>query len=279
MKKTVKKWLCYEFPQGNYDREILIAQLLDPPYLGIIEKENCIEAYFSAAREPFIEQQIQNILRFFPDPAIEYTKTVVENQNWHLNWREYFKPHTISSKIAIYPYWEKYRGQEPVQIAIIPGMAFGTGTHATTQMALKLLEKTIRPGMTILDAGCGSGILTIAALKLSAGFVDAWDIDPNVEGNFREQLELNGIRDRFRLNIGDITQHTEYNFNLVLSNIERETNLASLQNMAKHGKVPPCIFSGILKDEYAMFKAKVLNYGLIFKDEMFQNEWAALVTG
>ncbi|MDO9547556.1 MAG: 50S ribosomal protein L11 methyltransferase, partial [Candidatus Marinimicrobia bacterium] len=275
---TNKIWLRYEFPKGIYDHEILVALLTDTPCLGLIEKDNVIDAYFNADDENSVAHQLQEIVRFFPGTTIEYSKTFVQNQDWHLNWQDYFKPIRVSPGIAIYPYWEKYHGPEPIQIAIIPGMAFGTGTHATTQMALKLLEKTIRPGMTILDAGCGGGILSIAALKLGAGFVDAWDIDPDIEGNFREQLELNGIRDRFKLTIGDVTQRTDYNYNLVLSNIERKPNLALLQNIDKHGKVPPCIFTGILKDEYAIFKANVLNYGRVFKDEMFQDEWAALAT-
>lgn len=278
MNKMTKQWLCYEFPKGNYDREILVALLADIPCLGLVEKDTTIDAYFDAAEEDSVANQIEKIVQFFPHTKIEYSKTFIQNQNWHLGWQDYFKPVRISAGIAIYPHWENYHGPEPNRIAIIPGMAFGTGTHATTKMALKLLEKTIRPGMTILDAGCGSGILTIAALKLDAYFVDAWDIDPDIEGNFREQLELNNIHDRFRLNIGDITQHNGYNFDLILSNIERKSNLALLQNIAQHGKVSPCIFSGILKDEYAMFKAKVLNYGLVFKDEMFMDEWAALVT-
>lgn len=278
MKKTDKKWLRYEFPKGNFDHEILLAMLADIPCLGIEEQEKAVVAYFDAVETDNIEQQIQEILRFFPDSDITYSRTSVPNQNWHLNWQDYFKPIRISPGIAVYPHWEKYHGAEPVQIAITPGMAFGTGTHATTQMALKLLEKAIKPGMRVLDAGCGGGILTIVALKLGAAFVEAWDIDPNVEDNFREQMELNGISDRFKLTIGDVTRHDDYNFNLILSNIERKPNLALLENMHKLGKVPPCIFTGILKDEYAMFKAKVLNYGLVFKEEMFQDEWAALAT-
>jgi len=273
-----KQWLRYEFPKGDYDIEILIALLADIPCLGLIEKDEIIEAYFDTNNETRIEKQIQEIIQYFPGIVINYSKALIKNQDWHLSWQDYFKPIRISSGIAIYLHWEKYNGTEPIQIAIIPGMAFGTGTHATTQMALKLLEKMVRPGMKILDAGCGGGILTIAALKLGAGFVDAWDIDPDIEDNFREQLELNDTPNRFKLTIGDVTRRNDYKFDLVLSNIERKPNLTLLQNINKHGNVPPCIFTGILKDEYAMFKTKVLNYGLVFKAEMFQDEWAALAT-
>ena len=278
MSRLNKQWLRYEFPKGDYDIEILIALLADIPCLGLIEKDEIIEAYFDTNNETRIEKQIQEIIQYFPGIVINYSKALIKNQDWHLSWQDYFKPIRISSGIAIYLHWEKYNGTEPIQIAIIPGMAFGTGTHATTQMALKLLEKMVRPGMKILDAGCGGGILTIAALKLGAGFVDAWDIDPDIEDNFREQMELNDTPNRFKLTIGDVTRRNDYKYDLVLSNIERKPNLALLQNMNKHGKVPSCIFTGILKDEYAMFKSKVLNYDLVFKAEMFQDEWAALAT-
>lgn len=253
-----------------------MALLSEIPCLGFGEPENAITAYFDISNEKAADLTILNIVRQFP--GIRYSKSYLENQAWHLNWQDYFQPIRITSRIAIYPHWMTYDGPEPIKITIIPGMAFGTGTHATTQMALKLLEKYIRPGMAILDAGCGSGILTVAALKLGAEHVDARDIDPDIEENFHKHMELNDIPRRFTLTIGDVTRLNQYDFDLILSNIERKPNLALLENIHKCGKIPPIIFTGILKDEYAIFKSKVLNYGLVFKDEMFQDEWAALFT-
>lgn len=276
--RKTKQWLYYQFPRGDYDPGILIALLSELPCLGILEKENSIEAFFHARDQKQISFRIHRLVNFFPGETISYTRHFLQNEDWHLNWQAYFKPIHVSSKIVIYPAWETYTGHEAVQIAIQPGMAFGTGTHATTQMALMLLEKAIRPGITVLDAGCGSGILSIAALKLGAGFVEAWDIDPDIVENFHRQLELNGIHDRFTLTIGDITKHDNYQSDLILSNIEREPNLALLENIVKHGKIPPCIFSGILKDEYNMFTSAVLNYDLIIKEELFRDEWVALLT-
>lgn len=278
MTATDKYWLHYEFRRGEYDQDILVALLTDLPCLGIIEKESSIDVYFNTENAGQLDRQIRQILKFYPEKSIAYQRKLLKNRDWHLSWQKYFKPIRVSSGIVIYPAWETYTGNEAVQIAIQPGMAFGTGTHATTQMALTLLEKTIRPGMTVLDAGCGSGILSIAALKLGAGFVEAWDIDPDIQENFHRQLELNGIHDRFSLVIGDVTQHSSNKYNLILSNIERKPNLALLSNHAKYGHIPPCIFTGILKDEYNMFKSAVLNYDLIVKEEMFRDEWVALLT-
>lgn len=278
MTATDKYWLHYEFQKGEYDQDILVALLTDLPCLGIIEKERSIDVYFNTENAGRLDQQIRQMLKFFPEKCITFKKKRLKNRDWHLGWQKYFKPVRVSPGIAIYPAWKTYKGNEAVQIAILPGMAFGTGTHATTQMALTLLEKAIRPGMAVLDAGCGSGILSIAALKLGAGTVEAWDIDPDIQKNFHQQLELNGIHDRFSLVIGDVTQHSSNKYNLILSNIERKSNLALLSNLAKSGHIPPCIFTGILQDEYNIFTSAVLNYDLVVKEEIFRDEWVALLT-
>ena len=277
MINTEKKWLRYRFEKGKYDAELLLAFIEELPTSGLSETDEFIDAYFFGDNEVETDIEIQNIVKTFPEEGVHFKKDTILNENWHLNWQKHFVPISISSNIAVHPHWVEYRGPERIKIAIKPGMAFGTGTHPTTQMAIRLIEKNIKPGMTVMDAGCGSGILTIAALKLGAVFVSAWDIDDNIRNNFHEHMELNNIHDRFRLTIGDITKHNEYTVDFVLSNIETKPNLALLENMHKHGKIPATVFTGILKDEYAIFKAKVLNYELIVKDEMFQKEWVALV--
>lgn len=276
MNRTPDKWLKYHFRKGDYDHESLMALIGGLSCLGMIEQEKSFDAFFNLSESETIAKKIQEITELFPGSLSHQETEIIANQDWHLNWQEYFQPIQLSPNIAIYPYWKTYEGSEAVRIAIKPGMAFGTGTHPTTQMALLMMEKYLKPGMTVLDAGCGTGILTIAALKMGAQFVQAWDIDPFVEDNFNEHLELNHIPARYSLTIGDITQHRDFNIDLILSNIERKPNLALLANIHSHGKIPLCIFSGILKDDYDIFKMNVLNYGLILDDEMFQDEWAAL---
>lgn len=277
MKKTPQKWLKYRFRKGNYDWESLIAMLHEIGCLGVIESERELEAFFDSADSQTIATKIQKLAQSFGHPAISYESEYIANQDWHLNWQKYFTTIYLTPNIVIYPCWESHTGTEKTQIAIKPGMAFGTGTHPTTQMTLRLLEKYLRPGMSVLDAGCGSGILTIAAIQLGVAFVAAWDIDPDIESNFRENLELNRINNRFSLTIGDVTQIDDYQYDLILGNIKRKSNLALLAKIHKQRKTPICIFSGILKDEYAMFKSNVLNYRLSVQEELNQEEWVALV--
>jgi len=276
MKTTPRKWLKYRFRKNSYDWESLIVRLHEIGCLGVIEGAAEFEAFFEPANANMIATAVQQLTQSFGYPASSYASEYIANQDWQLSWQKYFATIRLTPNIAIYPYWESYTGNEKVQIAIKPGMAFGTGTHPTTQMTLRLLEQYLRPGMSVLDAGCGSGILTIAAIQLGAEFVAAWDIDPDISTNFHENLELNQIKDRFSLTIGDVTQLNTYQFDLILSNIVLKSNLALLANIHKHGTTPICIFSGILQDESAMFKSNVLNYRLFVQEELNQEEWVAL---
>jgi ribosomal protein L11 methyltransferase len=278
MKTTPSKWLKYRFRKSNYDHEFLIAMLHEIGCLGVIEGEQELEAFFNPEDPDTVAEEIQKLSQSLSLPGISYESEYIANQDWHLSWQKYFTTIHLSSNIVIHPYWKPYSGTEKVQIAIKPQMAFGTGTHPTTQMTLRLLAKYLRPGMSVLDAGCGSGILTIAAIQLGAESVTAWDIDPDIEDNFYENLELNRIKDHFSLTIGDVTRLNNYQFDLVLSNIVAQSNLALLTNINKQGKIPACIFSGILKDESAMFKSNLLNYRLSVREELKQEEWVALAT-
>ncbi len=119
-------------------------------------------------------------------------------ENWHDAWRQYFRPVEVTSRTVIVPSWEEhlataYEQLNKLVLRIEPGMAFGTGTHATTQLCLKIAERLVRPGATVLDAGTGSGILAIAAAKLGASKVLGFDLDPDVQSNAADNLHLNKV--------------------------------------------------------------------------------------
>jgi ribosomal protein L11 methyltransferase len=122
------------------------------------------------------------------------TATGVAEEDWAESWKEHFHVERFGERIVVVPSWREYTpGPDDVVLVLDPGMAFGTGQHETTRMCLEALERTVRPGMRVLDLGCGSGILGIAAAKLGAAEVLAVDIDVNCVRVTEENARANGV--------------------------------------------------------------------------------------
>jgi ribosomal protein L11 methyltransferase len=118
----------------------------------------------------------------------------VAEEDWAESWKEHFQVERFGTSIVVVPSWREYDAEpDDVVLRLDPGMAFGTGQHETTRMCLEALERHVRPGLRVLDAGCGSGILSIAAAKLGAAAVHAIDIDPNCVRITRENTRVNGV--------------------------------------------------------------------------------------
>ena len=141
-----------------------------------------------------LEQGLQEIrelqLGVVEPPAYAW----VQEEDWANAWRAYFKPFRVGQRLVVIPSWESYELQEgEIPLYLDPGMAFGTGTHATTSLCLRLLEKVVKPGARVLDVGTGSGILAIAAAKLGASPVVAIDIDPVAVRVAQENVAKNQV--------------------------------------------------------------------------------------
>jgi len=269
---TSQRWLKVLIPKSAGNEELIIARLIQWGMLGLQETDTDYEIYFPLNMKLSLPELIAAEW-----PQLNITITEIVDNGWSTRWQEYFKPQTISPRIAVRPYWEKPLKDVSVEIVLKPGMAFGTGTHPTTHLALLMLEKYLTPGDVLLDAGCGSGILTIAALKLGAAQVSAWDIDSLVIDNFNENLELNGLSRKVAIQIGDVTALPNYNYDLIVSNIERQSNLRLLEALVRQQNRPLVIFTGLLKEENEIFTNKVLNYGREILDQDTEDEWLALV--
>lgn len=280
-----QRWQKVSIPKGKYDLDLFLGFLVDLGCVGITEGDNFLEVYFPYEDRKNTLFAVKNYFTKFGNGKYSIEECVVEWENWHLNWQKHFKPIKLGERIIIRKYTnkrdkialKKLNDNFDIEILIKPGMAFGTGTHATTQMALILTEQIVKEGMSILDAGCGSGILTIAALKMGAANVDSWDNDPEIEENYLEHIKLNGIEGGYNLNIGDVTEINDYHYDLIVSNIERKTDLRLLSSVIKSGSESLIIFSGILINEYGDFEKEVVKYKRRIINEMFKSEWVALV--
>lgn len=173
----------------------------------------------------------------------------VQEEDWANAWKAYFKPARVGERLVIIPSWEEYTLQpNDVPLYLDPGMAFGTGTHATTSLCLRRLETLVRPGMRVLDVGTGSGILAIAAARLGAAPVVGIDIDPVAVRVARENAERNGVTIDVRP--GTLDQVEPAECDLVIANIIASVIIDILPDVAarmkKGGKF---LASGIIAEK------------------------------
>ena len=133
----------------------------------------------------------------------------INEEDWANSWKAYYKPIRIGERIVIVPAWEKYDEQEgDIIVRMDPGMAFGTGTHETTRLVIGLLEKYVTEGVSVLDVGCGSGILAICASKLGAKNCKAYDIDPVAVKVARENIKDSGL-DNVSCDVSDLLRQVD----------------------------------------------------------------------
>ena len=143
-----------------------------------------------------------------------------KEEDWINNWKKYFKPIKVGEKLLIRPTWEdEYDAEGRAVLHLEPGLAFGTGTHETTRLCMERLEKYLEDNDTVLDMGCGSGILSVAALLLGAESAVGVDIDPLAVKTAIENAEINSVGDKFEGICGNLTEKVTGKYNVVLANI------------------------------------------------------------
>ncbi len=156
----------------------------------------------AAGRRRAIEEGLWHLAQIVPIPSARFD--IVDSQDWAETWRERYRPIPIGDRLIIVPSWLEPPASARLPLLLEPGMAFGTGTHPSTQMCLLAMEKHLRPGARLIDLGCGSGILAIAAVKLGAGNVLALDIDPLAVEATRDNCHRNGVADQVQVEAGSL---------------------------------------------------------------------------
>ncbi|MCK4577210.1 MAG: 50S ribosomal protein L11 methyltransferase [Candidatus Marinimicrobia bacterium] len=180
--------------------------------------------------------------------TVALTWSEVPDAAWELNWRDYFQPLPVSARITIVPEWD-HSTSAALLIRLRPGNAFGTGHHSTTRLALTALEQLGCEGKRVLDLGSGSGVLSIAAAMLGARQVTAVESDPDCERNFSENLGLNHLNIRPRLQVGDIMKVNDLEYDLIAINIQRSVIFPWLKLYAGSSSTARIIVTGILLEE------------------------------
>ncbi len=230
-------------------------------------------------------------IRELPEPTF---KTVGE-VNWAETWKQHYNPVQIGERLIIVPAWLEAPDDARIPIQIDPGMAFGTGTHPTTQLVLEILddymgreteffEKTQFLGQAVLDIGCGSGILSIAALKLGAARAFGVDVEPDAIPAAQENAATNGVAEKIEIALGSVDEIKAGVFEiqqapLVLANILAPI-LKRLLDAGMGDLIAPggvLILSGILEEQVDDMLAKIEEHGLQLIEQRMIEDWVALV--
>lgn len=240
---------------------------------------------FYVSDDPEGQAQLTNWLEGVEE---SYTAAPLGENDWATSWQKYYKPLAVGKKLYIVPQWEResapVEGKTPVYLN--PGLTFGTGSHASTQLCLEGMEDTLQVGERVLDLGCGSGILSIAALVLGAESATAVDIDPKAVDVAYENAGLNGIgRERYTVLAGDVigdkallARLGRKSYQLVLANIVADVIIPlapSAQELMAPGGAFLC--SGVIDTRADEVQAALTAAGMTVVRKMEQDGWVAFL--
>ena len=258
----------------------------DDEFLASLGDEVIIQAYFqdgldinSLIKE--VKEGLENISQFLKVGKGYEGYKEVDDEDWSTSWKKYYKPLKLTDRIVIKPTWEEYtREQEEIVIEMDPGMAFGTGTHETTQMCSILLDKYMKDNCEVLDVGCGTGILSIIAAKLGAKSVQAIDIDEVAVKVANENIQINNECSKisaFRGVLSDLKQG-EKKYDIIVANIIANV-IIDLSSFIPYYLKKECLFitSGIIKERKQEVIDACLKNGMSCIETLETGEWVAMV--
>lgn len=274
---------------GRFTREgVVIEQtaLQDTRQVNQFESQVRVYGYFFAdhnmeERKQKIEEALWHLGQIQPLPDAQYRE--IMDENWMNAWKDQYKPLRVGEKLMIIPSWVKKEFPGRLPIRINPGMAFGTGTHPTTQLCLEALEEYLQSTQTVFDIGCGSGILTIAALRLGADKVIAVDIEPASVQSTRENCTLNQVEGQVEIGQGSVELIRSGKFGLLKAPLVVANILASvITNLIENGLTDLVeeggllILSGILDHQADAIIHRAEECGLSLVEKRGMEDWVAL---
>ena len=252
----------------------------DYPEVGVIVKGYINELNFDDETFNRFKDELEqlgkniNIGEFF-----KIETTTIQDSDWENSWKDYFDILNIGEKFVIVPTWREYENEEDKYVINIdPGMAFGTGGHETTSLCIKNLEKYVKPHDNIIDVGCGSGILSIAASYLTDGSLKAVDLDKLAVDVSRENFALNNLENRIEVEESSLLTKETKKYDVIVANILAhiiELMLEDAYKLLEDGGY--FITSGIIKDKKDELLEKMLKQGFKLVEETSDNEWYSFV--
>ena len=252
----------------------------DYPEVGVIVKGYINELNFDDETFNRFKDELEqlgkniNIGEFF-----KIETTTIQDSDCENSWNDYFDILNIGEKFVIVPTWREYENEEDKYVINIdPGMAFGTGGHETTSLCIKNLEKYVKPHDNVIDVGCGSGILSIAASYLTDGSLKAVDLDKLAVDVSRENFALNNLENRIEVEEASLLTKETKKYDVIVANILAhiiELMLEDAYKLLEDGGY--FITSGIIKDKKDELLEKMLKQGFKLVKETSDNEWYSFV--
>ncbi len=255
------------------------GDLIDESILNADRTRAAVSVFIPTVKSPaeselFIRQRLTDLGLEF-----ELTHEGVKEEDWADSWKQYYKPIKTGKRLVIVPVWETYEPEEgEITVLMDPGMAFGTGTHETTRLCAGFVENYTTPGCTVLDVGCGSGILAIAASRLGAGKCFACDIDPVAVRVAKENTELNNTPN-VECAVSDLLKQTpkiDGGYQVVVANIVADIIIRLAPDVGAYladGGV--FIVSGIIAERAEEVLTALDAAGYKVADERYENGWYA----
>lgn len=257
--------------------EIAHIDLIDEELLAKDRTKAKVHMYISCEDNPL--EAISKISEMLKEENIEFEVDSLDcnDEDWLNNWKQYFQPSPVGEKLLIRPTWRKnYDPEGRIVINLDPGLAFGTGTHETTRLCLEVLEKIVKEDTTVLDVGCGSGILGIASLLLGAKTAVGVDIDPMAVKTAKENAVLNNVEDKFTAIEGNFTEKVSGKFDIVVANIVADAIIFLSQGVKTFMKEDSVyIMSGIIDTRVGEVIEEV-SKNFEITQKLFLNGWYCL---
>ncbi len=274
----MKNFYEYKIFFKPFNAELISGVLWTLEISGITEEDNFLVVYSEKDLEKDLREVLSNAIKSGVIESYEIFSSEFEDRNWNEEWERKIGVIEATENITIKPTFREYENPGgKLVIEIDPKMSFGTGEHETTQLMLAMLEKHLHKGYSVLDAGSGTGVLAIAAVKLGARKAVAFDTDEWCFVNGKENAELNKVSDKIKFVHGDISHVAEKDFDLVLANINTHILLGIAESLA--GKLKSggrLILSGLLQTDKEKIAEKYEACGVRLIEEKKKNEWSAL---
>lgn len=257
--------------------EILIAELSQAGFDAFLENENGFEAYAEVDR--FDKFQVEKIKETYRQvKPLEFTWDKIQKRNWNEEWEKSYEPVVVDNKCVIKAEFHKLEKKYPYEITITPKMSFGTGHHQTTYLMIKAQMELDHKDKMVMDAGCGTAILSIMASKRGAKQIDAFDIDEWSVVNGKENIEINQCSN-ISIRQGEISNLTfDHTYDIVLANINKNILLQEIPQYVSYLNPDGYILlSGFYERDVPDMVARAHQYKLKHVSSDVQENWASIL--